>query len=360
MPSLGRAGLVHAASWAVLPALILLLAAACGATPAAAPLSIPAAVPSATPTPQPLVSLPQDDASHPVNTEWWYYNGQLVAEDGSRYGFHLVVFEVLSPDGGPVFHIGQFAVTDHQRGTYTTAQRLMPRLLDPPDDGFRLILGDWVVSGGGGEDTLAASAGEYTLRLGLSPGKPAVLHAGDGLVEFPLAGDSFYYSRTRMPGWGTLTDHGRQQGVLAQVWMDHQWGDFTPAAIGWDWFSIHLDDATDIMLSVVRTLAGEVVLKYGTLVAADGGVTSLAADEFQVEATGTWTSPQTGAVYPSGWRLSIPRLDLSLTLTPVVRDAEFDSRDTTQNYYWEGEVTGTGTQGGESRSAVGFVELVGY
>ena len=45
---------------------------------------------------------------------------------------------------------------------------------------------------------------------------------------------------------------------------------------------------------------------------------------------------------------------------PVVRDAEFDSRDTTQNYYWEGEVTGTGTQGGESRSAVGFVELVGY
>ena len=332
--------------------------AACGATLAVEPTST--AQPAPTPTPVPLVSLPRDDASHPVNTEWWYYNGHLVGEDGSRYGFHLVFFEVLAPDGGPYIHIGQFAVTDHQRGTYTFDQRAMPRFFEPPEVGFRVLVGDWGASGGDGEDTLAASAGEYTLRLGLSPGKPPALHDGDGLVKFPLAGDSFYYSRTRMPGWGTLLDHGRELQVLGLVWMDHQWGDFTPAAIGWDWFSLQLGDGTEIMLSVVRNSQGAVVLQYGSVMAGDGSVTALKAGDFRVEATGSWTSAKTGATYPSGWRLTLPGLGISLEVAPVLPDSEFDGRGTAQNYYWEGEVTGAGQKGGEPLSAVGFVELVGY
>ena len=336
------------------------LAAACTGPAAPPDAPVPPAAPAPSPAPDPLVFLPQDDASHAANTEWWYYSGHLVAEDGSRYGFHLAFFETAPPDGGPVFHIGHFAITDHARGTYTTAQGAMPRFLDPPAEGFQTVVGDWAAAGAGGRDMLRASAGEYSLQLALSPGKPAVLHDGDGLVEFPLAGDSFYYSRTRMPGWGTLTDHGREQDVLAQVWMDHQWGDFTPVAIGWDWFALHLSDATDVMLSVVRDPSGRVVHKYGTLIAADGGVTHLEAGEFQSEATGTWTSPQTGAAYPSGWRVRIPDLGLSLALEPILPEAEFDSRATTQNYYWEGEVDGTGEKNGEPMSAVGFVELTGY
>jgi predicted secreted hydrolase len=309
--------------------------------------------------PAPRVFLPQDDASHALNTEWWYYNGHLLTEDGSRYGFHLVLFQVQAP-GGSILNIGHFALTDHGRRTYATAQQITLRLLEPPQQGFRVTVGDMEASGAGGEDTLIATAGQYTLRLRLSPGKPAALHDGDGLVEFPLAGDSFYYSRTRMPGAGALVDHGQERRVQAQAWMDHQWGNFALVAIGWDWFSLQLDDATELMLSVTRDRVGKELMRYGTLVAADGKVVHLDSGAFRVEATGSWTSPTTGTVYPSGWRLSLPGLGLSLGVAPVLQSAEFDSRATTQSPYWEGEVTVQGQKNGAPLSGLGFVELVGY
>ena len=319
-------------------------------------------IPTVTPAPTkvPLVYLPQDDSSHPVKTEWWYYNGHLTAEDGARYGFHLAIFEVIPPAGGPLVHIAHFAITDHQLRTYTTDQRLVLALSELPLEGFRTSVGTWSVSGSGGTDALVASAGEYKLQLRLSSSKPAALHDEDGLVEIPQAGSSFYYSRTRMSTSGTLIKEGRRHQVVGEAWMDHQWGDFVPSVIGWDWFSLQLDDDTEIMLSIVRDKAGKVIHKYGTFVLANGRFTHLGPNDFQVKATGSWTSPHTGVTYPSGWRVSLPNTDISLTLTPVIQEAEFDSRATTQNIYWEGEVTAQGEKRGQPLSAVGFVELVGY
>ena len=316
--------------------------------------------PTAPPTPEPRVSLPRDDASHPVGTEWWYYSGHLTAADGARFGFHLVLFELAAPGTDLYVHIGHFSLTDHQRGTYSAAQEAALRLSQPADDGFQVAVGSLSVSGGGGNDVLAGAAGGYELRLRLSPGKPAVLHDGDGLVEFPGAGASFYYSRTRMSGTGTLIDHGQERSVEAQVWMDRQWGDFTPAELRWDWFALQLDNRHEVMLSIVRDRAGSVVKKYGTLVAPDGSFSALEADEFEVKASGSWASPRTGATYPSGWSVDIPGQGISLTIEPVIEDAEFDSRATTRNYYWEGEVVVTGRHGGAPVSGVGFVELAGY
>ena len=332
----------------------LLAAMACGSSDPSTPTPTPAQ------TPTPLVFLPQDDASHPVNTEWWYYNGHITTEDGALYGFHLVFFQILVPGADSFVHIGHFAVTDHQRGTYTTAQQIAARPLEPPEQGFLVSTGTWKASGSGGTDTLMASSDAYELHLDLSPGKPVVLHDGDGLVEFPIGGDSFYYSRTRMPGTGTLVDHGREIQITAQVWMDHQWGDFSRTAIGWDWFSLQLDDETELMLTIVRDLEGDVIRKFGTMVSAEGNTLHLGTQEFQVEAIGTWDSPSTGATYPSGWRVSVPDKSLSLTLVPVLRDAEFDSRSTTLNYYWEGQVTAEGQRDEKPVTAVGFVELTGY
>jgi predicted secreted hydrolase len=306
------------------------------------------------------VVLPRDDASHPVSAEWWYYNGHLTAEDGGRYGFHLVFFEVVPSVGVPVVHIGHFAVTDHQRGSYTTAQEMQPRRFDPSEQGFRAVAGKWSATGAGGDDTLAASAGDYSMRLRLSTDKPAILHDDDGLLQVPGYEDSFYYSRTRMRGAGILVDGGRELRVDAQAWMDHQWGAFVSVDIGWDWFSLQLEDDTDLMLTVVRDATGAVVKKYGTLVAKDGTVTGLGPTEFAVEATGSWTSPRTGAVYPSGWNVSVPAAGVSLDVVPVVRDSELDSRSTTQNYYWEGQVSAQGRKDGEPMAALGFVELTGY
>ena len=47
------------------------------------------------------------------------------------------------------------------------------------------------------------------------------------------------------------------------AWMDHQWGNFVVGAVGgWDWFSLQLDDQTELMLYVLRGPGGETTAIY--------------------------------------------------------------------------------------------------
>ena len=49
---------------------------------------------------QPLI-FPQDHGPHPdFQTEWWYYTGNLQAEDGHRFGYQLTFFVALYSRGG--------------------------------------------------------------------------------------------------------------------------------------------------------------------------------------------------------------------------------------------------------------------
>ena len=247
----------------------------------------------------------------------------------------------------------------------------------PPGQGFDLTItardasglplpgaAPWTMQGGGGQDRLhAASDGSgFGLDLALGPdARPVALHDEDGWIDFGPAGGSYYYSRTRMPAAGTLTLDGDALEVEGTAWFDHQWGDFiSVGGGGWDWFAVNLDDGSDLTLSLVRDTDGSYPLVYGTLVASDGIATQLGPDAFSVEATGSWTSPTTGASYPSGWRVRIPSQALDLTLTPTLADQELDTRATTGVVYWEGSQRVTGTRDGAPIAGEGYVELTGY
>ena len=167
--------------------------------------------------------------------------------------------------------------------------------------------------------------------------KPAVLHDGDGWIDFGPAGGSYYYSRTAMTATGSLTVDGTTMDVTGTAWFDHQWGDFiSVGGGGWDWFAVNLDDGTDLTLSLVRDMDGSYPLIYGTLVDPDGTARHLDADDFTVEVTARWTSPATGADYPAGWTIEMPGEDLTIRLTPTVAAQELDTRATTGVVYWEG------------------------
>lgn len=99
---------------------------------------------------------------------------------------------------------------------------------------------------------------------------------------------------------------------------------------------------------------------YGSLVDREGGVTELRASDLEVEATGSWQSPHSGVSYPSGWRLRLPNQGLDLSLEPVLRDQELDTRASTGVRYWEGEVRASGSRNGAPISGLGYVELTGY
>ncbi|MDE3074309.1 MAG: hypothetical protein KGJ86_02680 [Chloroflexota bacterium] len=319
-------------------------------------LQPPSSAPAAAHRPD-HVTLPADDAAHDDLTEWWYYTGHLKAANGATYGFELVTFQGNRADTAPAY-AAHFAVTDNARQTFRFAERSVVGAQPRPQSGFRFQLNDWLMEGVGGQDHLAAQMDGYAVDLRLRSSKPAVLHDGKGLISFGPAGDSYYYSRTRLTTTGTIVDHGRRLAVTGMSWMDHQWGNFISAGGGWDWFSMQLDDDTELMLFLLRDRAGNPAGSYGTLVGPAGRARTLLPSEYAVRATGSWTSRQTGVTYPSGWR--VQAADAELTLTPTVKGQELRTVASTGVNYWEGDVAMVGSKGGEPIEGLGYVELVGY
>jgi predicted secreted hydrolase len=319
-------------------------------------------VPRPAPTPAPALSLPADAGPHDALTEWWYYTGHLKSSvDGREYGFEYTVFQVRR-QGAPTGYLAHFAVSDiaGQRFSHQSRFRQGDAFTAFPMDvdGWRL----GTVSGADVIDaTMDAGPGAdvpFAVQLSLADEKPPALHHG-GYIEYGPAGGSYYYSRTRLRVSGSLTRSGLDPvSVSGVAWMDHQWGNFVVASGGgWDWYSLQLDDRTELMLYVLRGVDGQTTGVYGTQVLADGSLVDLQAGSVSAEAVGTWTSPHTGAVYPSGWRLHLPNGE-RLQLTPQLVDQElyFPGAPSGQTMsYWEGAVTVAG-----DRTGLGYVELTGY
>jgi predicted secreted hydrolase len=145
--------------------------------------------------------------------------------------------------------------------------------------------------------------------------------------------------------------------------MDHEFfsSDLDTTLVGWDWFSLQLDDDTDLMLYRIRGKpgAGRDWLS-GSFIDASGTVRPLAAEAIAIGPRRTWTSPKTGAVYPSGWDITIEPLEMSLKLSPDRDDQELDTRGSTGVVYWEGSVSVSGTRAGRALAGVGYAELTGY
>jgi predicted secreted hydrolase len=327
---------------------------------ACAPASEPGLPPAPAPTPSAHapIAFPKDEAPHNDLTEWWYYTGHLEARDGRRWGFEMVTFQVQRATLAP-YYVAHFAVTDRQRSQFRYEHRQSQGVQPQPPEGFALDVGGWSMNGLLGQDQLTAATSEYGIDLSLLSRRPPVLHDG-GLVSFGAAGDSYYYSRTRMELTGTIDDHGERIPVTGLAWFDKQWGNFLVMGGGWDWFSLQLDDGSDLMLNLIRDPGGQTRIAYGTYVAPDGTFRHLAAGQFEVGALGSWTSPKTGVTYPSGWRATLNDPPLDLRISPVLADQELDARASTGMIYWEGAQSVVGTLGGRPIAGQGYVELVGY
>lgn len=305
--------------------------------------------------------LPHDEGIHATPIEWWYFNGHLTTESGGQFSYHFVTFQSVL-ESGLTPRLTQLSWADHDRDLHLTGEQGSVQYLETTSGQFDLSTNGWRMIGNGHTYQLSFGIGDYDLELVAESRKPAVLHHGTGLVDLAVAGKTFYYSRTYLDTSGTLSISGVSHAVTGVSWMDHQWGDFSVKDVGWNWLSLNLEDGSDLMVTVVWEQDGsEQIATYGTYVAADSAPMHLQGRDISLDPTGTWTSPETGGVYPMGWSLLISSLDLRLVLTPVMEEAEFAAISALNPVdYWEGAVAATGTRGGEHLSGKGFVEMVGY
>jgi len=328
------------------------------------------------------VELPRDLYAHKnAQTEWWYYTGHMQTASGRRFGFELVFFKrrtdldrfgivPLRLIANPLY-LAHFAVTDESRTSFRYEHRKSAGgMFDLPaeasEDSYHLRLGNWSVREAHGAHLLRATLGDNLIfEAKLKSKKPPALNGHEGAgVSFKDAGEaSRYFSFTRMEAEGRITWHGVTEAFTGSAWMDREFGTWrtTENQKGWDWFSIQLETGAEVMVYHLRNSLGQPSpFSSGTFVNQSGHQTHLTHEDFLLEPAGYWQSPHTGAVYPSGWRLRVPRFAIDVMINPLMKDQELDTRGTTMIVYWEGVCTVLGRHGEAQTGGRAYVELVGY
>jgi predicted secreted hydrolase len=321
-------------------------------------------------------------------TEWWYFTGHLEAETGEKFGYQFTFFRVgllkAKPEVGSDWaakdlimgHAALSALSAPKRGNRHRFSEVLYRAV-PLLGGFNeypdsLIAwsrgpagtdGNWELRWNGDAFDFRAEDDElaFAFDLKTQPRKPRVFQGPDGYSKKGdgISAASHYYSFTRLATDGTLIVDGRTMRVNGQSWMDKEFftNSMDAGQVGWDWFSLQLDDQRELMLYILRDGEGRVDHARATLVLADGNTRYLEQSDFSITQEQSWESPS-GDAYPSGWTIEVPVVDLVMRVRSQMEDQENRSRLIPELRYWEGAVKVTDLQG--KRIGVGFVEMTGY
>ena len=324
------------------------------------------------------ITFPEDHYSHPnFKTEWWYYTGHLESESGKHYGYQVTFFRFGLRDRQreakekPQFselYMAHFALSDINAKEFRYRERINRGYngkAGAATDRYLVWNEDWKVEGDHNNHKIRVKDRGTELQLNLKSLKLPVLHGSNGLSQKAAGAGraSYYYSLTRMQTEGVLKIDGKAEKIRGLSWMDHEFGSnqLGQDQVGWDWFSIQLDDQTELMLYLMRRKDGSVdPYSSGTLVTANGATRHLDLNDYRVEVLGHWKSPKSGANYPMQWQVSVPAEQIELEINPAFENQELITNRSTRVTYWEGAVDVRGTVRGKTVSGAGYVEMTGY
>ncbi|HET6409863.1 MAG TPA: lipocalin-like domain-containing protein [Chthoniobacteraceae bacterium] len=321
---------------------------------------------------------PRDHFAHAdFKTEWWYFTGNLRDESGRRYGYQLTFFrqgirpfatrgQTKSRFICNELKFAHFAVSDPAGKRFLFTQKTSRGAFD--EAGFakseRIAwIDEWSLAPQpDGSMKFSAAMNGASISLTAKPEKPWVLHGVNGVSQ-KADGEghaSHYYSGTRLTTRGNLTLSGRELNVTGTSWFDQEWAtnQLTLQQVGWNWFSLHLADGTELMLYQMRLRDGSLdPNSSGTFIARDGIAQHLRRDDYKLTPTRWWTSDVTKARYPVAWQLRIPSLNIEAEVTTPLDKQELELPPIA---YWEGMIDFSGTRAGQPIYGEGYMELTGY
>ncbi|QOJ30226.1 MAG: carotenoid 1,2-hydratase [Ignavibacteriales bacterium] len=319
-------------------------------------------------------TFPADHGPHPgYKTEWWYFTGNLVSDEGREFGYQFTIFRTaVSPhvtrSGGWLtnnIYMGHFALTDISGEKFYYFERFSRdgnNLAGAQASPLKVWLEDWNIEERSyipamnfPQVQLSAAGGDVSINLSLDPVKPLVLQGDRG---YSRKGDdpgnaSFYYSLPRLRSEGKIYIRDESFTVKGSSWLDREWSTsaLSEDQQGWDWFSLQFDDGSEMMYYQLRKKDGTADRwSKGLFIYPDGTTRLLKKEDVNLTVTEFWENDE-GDRYPSGWKLEVPSEKLSLEIVPAVKDQEL--KVTVR--YWEGAVRITGTKSGK-----GYAELTGY
>ncbi|HEY6100132.1 MAG TPA: lipocalin-like domain-containing protein, partial [Anaeromyxobacter sp.] len=292
---------------------------------------------AASPAPVPL-SFPRDHGSHPdAPVEWWYWTGHLSDAAGRAYGFQLTFFRAGD------LALAHFGWTDLARRKFEYREKahlVLPGIAEFAEGRLAVANEDWsAAADAAGIHRLRMASEGRSVELALAPAKPSLPQGDRGFSrKGPGANEySHYVSIPLLTARGTLVEGGgARTPVSGTAWFDHEWGPgaLPEGARGWDWFAVQLDDATELMLYRIRGRDGAATpFSSGVFVPASGSPVRLAWSDVRFRSTGEWRSPASGARYPSGWEIGVPKAGLELRIDPLLPDQELSTEQSTGVVY---------------------------
>lgn len=307
---------------------------------------------------------PRDHLPHPdFRAEWWYLTANLQAEDGEQFGLQWTLFRFRSTteEGrgweSPQRYMAHLVVTSKDK--VWSAERFarggigQAGVLGHP---YRAWLDNWewrsysdspfpgVLSFADG----SGMAGKFAIQQ-----TGAIVFQGDkGYSKKHATEDiaSYYYSAPFLNIEGRLELDGKQFTVSGDAWYDREWSSrgLAENQQGWDWFSIHLDDGSALMLYQIREKDVRPYY-FGSLSWPDGKTEILSAEDLQLSPI--TFSTYGGKTYPIVWQVKVPSQGIELKVDVVRKEQWLPFIFS----YWEGPIRVSGSHTGQ-----GFMELTGY
>ena len=251
-----------------------------------------------------------DFGAHPGSrTEWWYMTGALDAGDRT-WGFQITFFRVptslrgaeASRFAAQQLLFAHAAVSDLAQGSCATtsasraAASASPRRARPTPRRSRRLAAD--ARRRRRREPLRRARDERERRLRVrsrarrDPARAPARrrrHVAQGAA--PRAVQPLL-QRGAARGARHARGRGRSFAVEGRAWLDHEWSDayLDPAAAGWDWIGMNLDDGGALMAFRIRRPDGSTLWSGGSHRPRGGAMRDFADGEVVFTPGRTWTS----------------------------------------------------------------------
>ncbi|CAI4151099.1 AttH component of AttEFGH ABC transport system [Alteromonas macleodii] len=212
----------------------------------------------------------------------------------------------------------------------------------------------------------APSVSAVKIALNLDTSKPFIKQGDNGYSKKTQDERlrSYYYSQPFINAEGTLNIEGNSVKVTGKGWFDHEWTSHlaNSEAMGWDWFSLHLDDGSKLMAFRMHAMNKNMknskskhseIFTTASYIAKNGTKETIEPANVSITPTAYETINEGGVAraVPTIWRIQIPIKDIDVTTSPFKKGQWNHSLFP----YYEGQVEIKG-----SHSGSGFMELTGY
>ena len=309
------------------------------------------------------ITFPFDHRSHPeFAVEWWYITANLTDKKNNPYALQWTLFRFASdnqntPWANAQQYMGHVGLRDGKQAWF---EERFARggvgnagISTAP---FNAFIDDWQWLSQ--SSNMFPSTLEFTIdtqikaNLNFTADKSFLKHGEQGFSRKLRNSEqaSYYYSQPHIQVSGQLQLASGIVEVAGNAWFDHEWTSqyLSPQAQGWDWFSIHFDDGTKLMLFNMRHEQAEDYWS-GTLLKNNGTVVHL--DEADIHGKITKRDKVEGRLLPLYWSIQLPEHEVDIQIAPM----QTNQWNPGLFSYYEG-----GTVVSGSHSGVGFIELTGY